>query len=291
MTIQYDDAAAMPSARFRFTSADGLSLFTRCWEPAGEPRAVLAVVHGVTEHSGRYQVLAEALGQAGNVVAAFDLRGHGRSAGRRGHVNSWPDYVDDVAAYCEHLRGRRPTLPLFLFGHSLGSLIALAFVRKQPAAVRGLILSGTAVDPVGVARPHLVAIAHFFSRVWPTFSVRIQSAERPKLSRDPAVDAAFLADPLVLKSVTARFGTEALQLIAFIKRSAPELRAPLLALHGDADPLNSLAGARLFFEQVASRDKQFIVYPDSLHEVYHDLDQVKVFADLRSWIEQRLGPE
>lgn len=270
-----------------FTSTDGLLMFTRTWDPVGAPRAALAIVHGVTEHSGRYQVLAEALAQAGILVAAFDLRGHGQSAGCRGHVNAWQDYVNDAASFCEQLRGRHPGLPLFLFGHSLGSLIALALVMEQPAAARGLIVSGTAIDPVGVARPHLVAIARLFSRFWPTFAVHIQSAERPKLSRDPQVDTAFLADPLVLKCVTARFGTEALAMIASIKQRASSVTLPLLAIHGEADPLNSLAGARRFFEQVASRDKQLNVYPGSLHEVYHDLDRAKVFADIQNWIEQR----
>lgn len=270
-----------------FTGSDGLSLFARTWKPEAAPRAVLAIVHGVTEHSGRYQSLAAALCPQGIEIAAFDLRGHGQSAGRRGHVNSWHDYVSDVAQFLAHLHGEHPTLPLFLFGHSLGTLISLAFVMEQPAAARGLILSGTAVDPVGVARPHLVAIARIFSRVWPTFSVRIQSAERPKLSRDPKVDTAFMADPLVLKSVTARFGTEALAMIASIKRRAGSVTLPLLAIHGEADPLNSLAGTRRYFEQVGSRDKQLNVYPGSLHEVYHDLDQAKVFADLQNWIGQR----
>ena len=221
-------------------------------------------------------------------VWGFDLRGHGRSAGRRGHVNSRRDYVADLACFLRMIRDQQPNLPILLFAHSLGSLIALAFVMDQPAAVSGLIVSGTAVDPVGVARPHLVAMARVLSVLWPTFTIRVSTAGRAALSRDPRVEAAFAADPLVLRGLTAWFGVEALAMVASVKQRADKVVTPILAIHGGNDPLNSLAGAREFIDRVGSSDKELIVYPGSLHEVYHDLDSAKVLTDLRKWIERHL---
>jgi len=271
-----------------FPGTRGLPLFLQTWEPDDSPRGLLTIVHGVMEHSGRHTVIAEALCRSGLLVAAFDLRGHGQSAGHRGHVESWQDYVSDLERFCNQLKDRYPRLPAFIFAHSLGSLIALAHVMENPTSLRGLIISGTPIQPSGIARPYLVAIARLFSRFWPSFAVRIRRPGSATLSRDPTVDANFEADPLVLKALTARFGTESLAMIESIKRRPHQVTLPLLALHGGADPVARLTGAEWFFDQLASPDKQLIVYPGSYHEVYHDLDQGKVVADIKTWIAQRL---
>jgi alpha-beta hydrolase superfamily lysophospholipase len=256
--------------------------------PDEPPRALIAIVHGVTEHSGRYSALAQTFPSAQIGVCAFDLRGHGRSSGHRGHVDRWQDYTSDLDRFLRAISAAHPGIPIFLFGHSLGSLIVLSYVMEHSSTVRGAIVSGTAVEPVGIARPHLVVLARAFSLIWPTFSIPVRPKGRAVLSRDPKVETAFRTDPLVLKSMTARFGAQALAMIASVKRRAHSVRLPLLVIHGGADSLNTVAGAQQFFNEVDSADKQMIIYPGSYHEPHNDLDRDKVLADLGDWIERHL---
>lgn len=271
-----------------FEGAGRVSLYSQYWMPDESPRALMAVVHGVTEHSARYANMVALFLSAQIGVCGFDLRGHGRSSGRRGHIDRWQDYSTDLGLFLHSIRTSYPGLPVFLFGHSLGALIVLSHLTAQPTAVNGAIICGAAIEPVGVARPHLVALARIFSFFWPTFSIPLRPQGRITLSRDPRVEADFLADPLVLKRVTARFGTEALAMIASVKRHAPTIRLPLLAIHGGVDPLSTVAGVQKFFHEVNSADKRMLIYPDSYHEPHNDLDRDQVLADVREWIESHV---
>jgi alpha-beta hydrolase superfamily lysophospholipase len=268
-------------------ATDGIELHAACWMPEGAPQAVVVMVHGMTEHSGRYFRLAEALAAIQVAAVGYDLRGHGRSGGPRGHVERWQDFQHDLEMVLKATRARFPGLPVFLFGHSLGSLIVLAQVLGGNSAAKGIILCGTAVDPVGIARPHLVAIARIFSRVWPKFALPVHHGGSRSLSRDPAMQQQFRSDPLILRYVTARFGVEGLSMVATLKPQAQRLELPALFLHGGEDPLNSLTGARQFFQQVRSADKRMIVYPGSYHEPQNDLDAERLFSDVCAWIQDR----
>jgi len=269
---------------------DGISLHTHQWLPDSDPRALIIIVHGVTEHSGRYLKLIVPLVEGGFGVASYDLRGHGRSGGVRGHVESWRDYTRDLASVIAALARQHPSVPVFLFGHSLGSLIVLGYSFAPAAAgkLAGVIVCGTAVDPCGIARPMRVAMARALSRVWPKFRLRVKTAARAALSRDPVVEAEFRADPLRLGYVTVRFGAEMLALIERIKQTTTAFPAPLLMLHGGADRLNSLAGARKFFGTVnqVQQDKELIVYEGGLHEPHNDLEHVRVANDVCAWLEK-----
>lgn len=271
-----------------FEGARGTPLFAQQWMPAGPPKAMLAIVHGVTEHSDRYENIVQPMLRAGVGVAAFDLRGHGRSRGRRGHVDSGRDYLDDLELFLDKTKRECPPVPLFLFGHSLGSLIVLAHAMENPETIRGVIVCGTAVDPVGVAKPWLVVTARVLGTLWPTALLPVGSAGERLLSRDLKVQADFAADPWRLRQMTARWGAEALALVDFVKSRADAVRSPILMLHGEKDSLNSLKGASAFFEGIRFPDKKLTVYPNCLHEPHNDLDHALVAGDMLDWIECRL---
>jgi alpha-beta hydrolase superfamily lysophospholipase len=271
-----------------FEGARGTSLFAQQWMPATSPKAMLAIVHGVTEHSDRYGNIVRPMLAAGIGVAAFDLRGHGRSRGRRGHVDSGRDYLDDLGLFLDKTKRESPCVPLFLFGHSLGSLIALGYIMEHPAEARGVMVCGAAIDPAGVAKPWLVVLARVLAKLSPTLPLPIKTSRTATISRDPKVEADFAADPWRLRTMTARWGLEALALVESVKSRPGAVRLPTLMLHGENDPLNHLPGAAAFFERIPFPDKEMKVYPGGLHEPHNDLDHPQVVRDMLDWIERRL---
>ena len=152
----------------RFAAGDGLTLYEQSWLPLGEPRATVIVVHGVTEHGGRYARLANELNRRGYAVHAMDLRGHGRSDGDRILIREFDQYLDDLELFVGRVAERQAGKPLFLFGHSMGgAIVALLAATRQPDA-RGVILSAPAVLVAGGVFPVLRRLAGFVSLVWPT---------------------------------------------------------------------------------------------------------------------------
>lgn len=288
-------AATPPAARAaqtgRLRTADGLELTSYCW-PAGDgtasPRATVALVHGLAEHAGRYDTLAARLNAAGIDVLAIDLRGHGRSPGKRAWVERFDHYLNDAdALVAEAARGGAP---LFLMGHSMGGAIAALYaIERAPArgrAFAGLVLSSPALAPGRDVPRWMLALSRFISRVLPTFpAIRIDAA---LLSRDPAIVAANRADPLVHHgAVPARTGAEILDAMARIERGRGALRVPVLVYHGTEDKLTEPDGSRAFGARVGSPDRTLTLYEGGFHETMNDLDRDRVIDALIAWIHAR----
>lgn len=269
-----------------FSGYGGLSLYYQCWRPEGVPRAVLVIVHGFGEHSGRYMNVVNHLVPRGIAVYALDHRGHGRSPGPRGHIQSWEEFREDVRAFVRKVSEMEPGLPLFLMGHSMGGLIVLEYALHHPEGLRGVIASGPALAQVGIS-PALMTLARLLSRLWPRFGLNT-GLDATSISRDPEVVAAYQADPLVHSIGTARLGTEMSQAMRWTHEHAREWRLPLLILHGGADRLVPPEGSRRFFENVPIADKERIEYEGGYHEPHNDIHRDQVLADLERWLERHL---
>ena len=270
-----------------FEGVGGLALYYQSWRPTGDPRGILAIVHGFGEHSGRYPNVVDYLVARDYAVYGLDLRGHGRSPGQRGHIDEWGDYRGDVRAFLQMIAHEEPGRPVFLLGHSMGALIVLDYVICHPDGLAGTVLSSVPIDPVGVAKAHLVAIARLLSRLWPRFPLQV-GLDTSALSRIPEVVRAYEEDPLVHGQASARWGTESLDIVEWLKAHAAELTIPTLVVHGDEDRLDSLDGVRALFQQAASTDKELRVYPGSYHEVHNDLDHAQMVSDLEEWLARHL---
>lgn len=271
----------------RFQGTGGLELFMQSWHPDGDRRAVVAVIHGLGEHSGRYMNVVNKLVPAGFVVYGFDHRGHGRSPDRHcAHINDWGEYRGDVKAFLAVIRQHEPDLPLFLMGHSMGGLITLNYVLHQPEGLRGVVVSAPALVAPQVALP-LRLMGLLLSRLRPETELE-NGLDVNGLARDTAVVAAYQKDPLVHSKVSARWFTEFQKTIAWTLAHAEEFRPSLLLLHGDADTLVPIAGGRQFFEKVQQPDKQYIVYPGGYHESHNDLHRDQMLADLENWLTSHL---
>jgi len=279
----------MRHTEFTFRGTGGLELYGQSWSPDAPPRAVLAIVHGIGEHSGRYMNVVDDFVPRGYAVYGFDHRGHGRSPGQRGHITRWEEYRGDVEAFLRVAGEREPARPLFLWGHSLGALIALDFVMHHPEGLRGVVVTGAPLEPVGVAKPYLVAIVRLLSSIWPRFTLRTR-LDVSALSRDPDVGRAYTADPLVHGLGTVRFGAESLRAIAAVKAAPDRIRLPIFLLHGGADRLNAPTGTRRFFEALTIADKALRIYPEAYHELHNDLNKAEVLRDIAQWLETRAQP-
>ncbi|HSP82034.1 MAG TPA: lysophospholipase [Myxococcaceae bacterium] len=279
----------MENAEDTFESEGGLRLRYQWWRPEGEPRTVVAIVHGIGEHGGRFGNIVDYLVPRGHAVYAVDLRGHGRSPGQRGHLMRWSEYREDVRTFLGTIAAREPGRPLFLLGHSMGGLIVLEYLLRHPEGVRGTIISGAPFESVGVATPFLVTMARIMSRLWPRLPLDVP-LEPEALCREPVAVARYLEDPLVHRKCSARWATEAIDANLWVKANAAALRVPLLLLHGEEDRINTAAGARGFFEAVTLPDKELYLVPGGYHEPHNDPghEQVlqKVEAHLLAHVER-----
>ncbi|MGY1734653.1 alpha/beta fold hydrolase [Geodermatophilus sp. SYSU D00684] len=299
-------------------AADGARLAERRWTPDGEVRAVVQVVHGLSEHAGRYARLAAALTARGFAVAAQDQRGHGRTAestgsGRfgdpaAGHAAGSDAVLDDVRELGRRLAADHPGVPYVLLGHSLGSAVALASAERDGDGLAGLVLSG----PIGVA-PHLAATAQQLEaavaegagdqpmEALAAFNAPFEPARTPYdwLTRDPAEVDAYLADPLCGDDVppTHRYGAGMFALGA--RAATPEAVAglpdglPVLLLSGQRDPVGGEDAAQVTALAGLLRDRglpvEQRVYPDARHEVFNETNRDEVTADLLAWLDARIG--
>jgi len=285
--VQAGDGQYVQHRQGKFEGCRGTRLFWQSWVTGDSPIGVLCLVHGLGEHSGRYRYFVERLCAAGIAVFAFDLRGHGESEGRRGHVVSMADFRGDLSAFLALVKAQHPGIPMFVFGHSLGSLVVLDYVLRNPHGLAGTIISGAGMEPAGVATPAVVFLARVLAAVWPVFPLRLP-VDVAALSRDRSETEAYENDPLIHNTSTARMAREILDTIEWIKTHPGDLETPLLMLHGEADRINLPSGSRDFISKVTVPDKQLILYPGGYHELHNDLDKDKELTDLTRWLHQYL---
>ncbi len=270
------------------TTEDGHEIFYRVWRPASTPAAVVLVSHGYAEHSGRYGNLGAALTAAGYAVYVNDHRGHGKSAGLTGHVDSYRHLLQDLLDMVSLIREKEgENIPLFLLGHSFGSIIAVHFAAEYQDELNGLILSGTGVRYGGTKSTQRLLI-RIFSRITPKKMVRVP-LEATALSHDKSVIDAYLSDPLVFAG-RASFGLlrAMVTTMSAVKSKASMIQIPILIQKGSKDPL-VLGEKELYDAMTATPDKTLKVYEGLLHEVYNESPEMRaqVMTDLIDWLKRR----
>jgi len=279
--------AALQRDEGSFTGARGLRIHHRAWSVPGEVAARITVAHGFAEHSGRYDALAQRLVAAGYAVSAIDHRGHGRSEGARTRVVRFSDYVEDLKALVDAGAERWPGVPSILLGHSMGGLVALAYAVTYPASIHALVVSAPAACPGNVS-PVTIAVGRLLSRVAP--GAPILRPPLQKISRDPAVVAAYDSDPLVFRSpIRARLGGEMLATMERVDAALPALRMPLLVMQGTADGLVSPGCGPHVYELAGSPDKTLKMYEGLWHEIFNEPERDQVINDLISWLDSHRG--
>ncbi len=244
-------------------------IYERSWPVAGAKGAV-AIVHGLGEHSGRYDYVAQALNTAGYSAYAMDVRGHGRSVGFPHDMgDDLNQVVTDVVEFCVGVR--ESFEKTFLLAHSMGTLLSMPAVPRVPeGTLSGLILSGTATEP-GPAGGDLFEKG---------------AVPLDALSRDPAVQEAYESDPLVWKEVPSHIFDHLIELGGLVQQAIPLIDIPVLLIHGRDDPLTNIAGASGVYAELVISDKTLLGYDGLRHEILNEPERDTVIADVVSWLDK-----
>jgi acylglycerol lipase len=259
-------------------------IYYQYWLPEGEAKAVLLVVHGLAEHSGRYMNLVHHFLPQGYAVYATDHLGHGRSEGPRVYVQRFTDYTDTIMAFREMIRGRQKGKPVFLVGHSLGGLIGALYLLDHQRELAGAVLSGPAVKIPDTIPPVVIFAGRIFSALAPKLS--LVALDASGVSRDPAVVRAYETDPLVYRGkMTARLGSEMIKAMRRVCAETSRITLPILILQGSADRLVDPSGAQMLHDRVTSPDKRIILYEGLYHEVFNEPEHDQVLKDVETWLE------
>ena len=284
--IRSQEAAFMAECANCFKTYDGLQLYERAWLPPTEPRGVVAVVHGFTEHGGRYGPLAGELNRHGYAMYALDLRGHGRSEGERVFVRSFDEYLADVELYVDRVRCQQPGKPIFLLGYSMGGTILIRLATLSRLDVRGVILVAPGIMLGRKVFPLLRRLAPWIGRWLPR--LRLVRFGASMLSRDPKVVEAFRNDPYVFHGRFAlRTAAEILQTLGQIGAEMQQVTRPLLILHGTGDAVTEPQGSRDLYARAASADKTLKLYDGLYHDLLNEPEKDQVRGDVVAWISER----
>ncbi|MBN1909272.1 MAG: lysophospholipase [Pirellulales bacterium] len=264
-----------------------ITMVEREWRPQGEASAVVVIVHGFTEHGGRFGHVAEAFVRAGWAVYAPDLKGHGRSPGERVWVERFEEYLDDVAGYFESVIGREPGRPVFALGHSMGGTILVQLAIENRLPVRGLVLSAAALRIAPNLFPLLRRIAGLMSRWFPR--LRVLRLGTGRLSRDPDNVQRFRDDPLVHHGAfPVRIGAEILDAAAAVEQDMESVRVPLLILHGTGDAIVDCGGSRALADRAGSMDKTLKLHNGLYHDLLGEPEREQIIAEIVTWISARV---
>lgn len=266
----------------QFTGARGRRIFVQSWLPEGTPRDQVVIAHGYAEHSGRYDPVARFLAARGFAVHALDHHGHGRSEGSRAVIERFAQADADIDTLIERVRSDSGLATVKLIGHSMGGSLALNYALDHQDKLSGLVLSGPAIGGrLPVVQRWLLALV---SAIAPRTGMIALDANA--VSRDPAVVADYIADPLVYRGkVPARTAHEMFRAVGSYPARVGALRVPCLLMHGADDALVRARDAVPMFEAIGSPDKTVRIWPALFHEIFNEPERAEVLTLTADWLE------
>lgn len=271
-------------ATYRVQAADGNCLQGYAWTPAeAGTRAVLVVVHGLGDHARRYGALAQALNAQGVAVLAQDHRGHAGSGGARQRIDSVEQAAGDVVLALQEAARRWPAVPVYLHGHSFGGLVVthLAATTAQPLA--GVVVSSAALQSPDSVSDGQLSVVRALSALAP--GLGLEPLDPTQVLREPAAQAALLADPLISQDkLPARTVAALLTGVDAVQPKLAQVRQPLLVLHGGADRVTPPAGSRALHQQAASTEKTLRLYDAARHDLLHEPEAAAVTQDIAAFV-------
>jgi lysophospholipase len=266
---------------------DGTTMLLRIWRPETEPNAVVLGIHGLGSHSGLMDFVAEQFNSRGFIFYAPDMRGFGTYPGRKGHVESYDEYIEDMESLVAYLKLMHHDSKLFLFGHSLGGLHVIRYIAHHPDEADGIIIPCPAVSERLKMSGATRAIAKLLSKL----NVKIyfsNGLDYDLISRNPEVVKRNREDPLRFDKATPRYGVEGLKAAEEGFNLANKITLPVLVQQAGNDMIVDPERNKEFFDNIASKDKTWKLYPDLYHEPFQEEGGDEVLADLFDWLDERM---
>jgi len=255
---------------------------SQLWEPENPPKGVIVLVHGLGEHSGRYGThFADHFSNEGFSIITFDLPGHGKSGGKRGHIEQNEDFNKLLSAGISYVKKKYPSLPIFLYGHSLGGLIALDYSIQIKPVINGVIASAPVLDVNEPIPPVKLALANIMNKIFPSFTLD-SGLNRNMLSSDKSIIERYNADPLVHGHTSSRMGMYIIEKGTFVRDNAKKVSLPTLVMIGSAEGIVSKKAIHDFCEQSDKCSEK--VWTDFYHELHNEPEKKKVLEYSSKWI-------
>ncbi len=278
-----DQAARNSTSHFEFywITSDGLTIYSQGWQPDSQPKAVICLLHGVGEYSGRYRPMGEFVTDSGYVLLSFDLRGHGKSEGQRGYIPSYDILMNDITLFLKQVKNSFNSSPLYLFGHSFGGNLAINYTLRHNTRFDGIIASApllrTAFDPP----TWKILLGKIMYHIWPTLSLS-NEVDPYGLSHDTAVVRSRINDTLCHTRVTPRF-LDVFKAGEWALSNTHLLDTPLLIMQGENDRITSISANRDFTENAGALCT-FKIWDGLYHTLHEEPEKTKVFSYLIAWI-------
>lgn len=277
-----------------FEGAGGLKLYYQSWVPVKVERkvrdtkpAVVALIHGMAEHSDRYHHPVRYFTRRGYTVYAMDLRGHGNSGGLSSYAESMSQLMEDIRSFVHLVKKRERDKKVFLVGHSFGGQLVLNYGARYPEGLAGILVS----SPNVCLRMKLPILKRLAAPILSLLAPKLALGNEldPKLvSRDPAVVEEYRNDPRIQRRITTRLADIVLENHLRIMDVAKKFHVPVYLMHAGDDAICSPEGTRQFFQNIPIRDKKFKVYGGFFHEIFNEVGRDQVFRDMELWILKRL---
>jgi len=266
-----------------FKGVRNANIYYQAWLPEGNVKAVLLVVHGLGEHSGRYMNVVNHFVPLGYAVYGLDHIGHGKSEGMREVVERFEDYTDTLTIYYNMVKGWQTGKPVFLLGHSMGGLIAAYYLLDHQADFRGAVISAPGIKVSASISQAAITIGKILSVLAPKAGVLALDVNG--ISRDPEVVTAYVNDPLVFHGKTpARLAAELVKTMSRVTAEVDKSTLPFIIVQGGQDKLVDPAGAQMLYDKASSKDKTIKVYDGLYHEVFNEPERARVLKDVETWL-------
>ena len=270
-----------------FAGVRNTNIYYQGWLPEGDATAVLLVVHGLGEHSGRYMNVVNHFVPVGYAVYGLDHIGHGKSAGEREFVETFADYIDTLTTFNKMVTEWQAGVPIYILGHSMGGLIASYYLLIHQDKFKGAIISAPTVEVGDSVSQATIMMAKVLSKIAP--KVGVMALDVNAISKDPEVVAAYVNDPLVFHGKTpARLGAELLSAMLRVTAEAGVITLPITIVQGAEDGLVEPSGAQMLYDTVSSTDKTLKIYDGLYHEVLNEPEREAVLKDVEDWLNSHL---
>ena len=282
----------MKRNEFQFPGKDQASIFAQSWQDQEQPtKANLIITHGHGEHSEWYSRLAQNLVPRGYNIYAWDMLGYGQSPGKRGYVKNFQDHSENLVHFINSLKNQSSfkNKPFFLIGHSMGGMITLNTIIKNPnLGQAGTCLSSPLIDIFAPPPAYKDQLARLLLNVLPQFTMA--SGTRQKfLSRDVEVFKSYAKDPLRTTMISPSTYLGILSTSDFIKKNAHKIDSPILFQLAGDDRIVSTSASEKIYGKISSPNKNKIIYPQAYHEIFNDICRQEVYDDLHHFLEGVLG--